>query len=461
MKKIIILSLFLAGVSSLFAKDVSIRVVNENDFPLSIMCGTISNKDNSYSDDEIVQKRKELSIISAGRPLAPNKKTQFNKNDLSGGSILIVFGMCQGGGRTNIFRYRVKDLDKELDLTFEKVPNTKVNNSYINIAEGLKSSEDLGSYYLNAKNQIAGAFIFFNITAEKMGEVFVAAPPSNLEVEIGEKQENTESDFLLKSAVPPFINIRGKLVKSVPPNDSMAYLEVVIPGIDKSVEIFGDNMFKFLTWKITGSMRINAKYKGKSFLTLFNSTTVPDRKSIMDKFIKDLSEKGSSDYLLCFITSVHHTDSMSIIDEGIRKIEEYEQILENDLMSAKGNYRFDDNNKTVFQASNLINDVKAIDITPLLYYSSIIQGRFSNTVASATNCADVYKLLGNFIELPALDDKALSITSPTYTLTKIKELINYPNVLPSIEAKLLVQIPGSIPISAAQAAQVKLDTKKK
>ena len=257
------------------------------------------------------------------------------------------------------------------------------------------------------------------------------------------------------------MNAKGKIVKSVPPNDSMAYNEVVIPGLDKSAEIFGDNMYKFLTWNIKGSGRINVKNKDKGYLPLFTSSSATDRKIIMDKFIKDLSEKGSSDYLLCYITSVHRTDSMSITDEGIRKIEEYEQILENDLMSTKGNFRFDDNNNTVFKASNLINDVKAIDITPLLYYSSIVQGRFINTVASATNCADVYKLLGNFIELPALDDKALSVSSPAYTLAKIKELVSDPKILSSIEAKLLIQIPGSISINAIQAAQAKLDAKPK
>ena len=127
MKKIIILSLILMVAASLNAKDISIRIVNQNDVPLTIMFGTISSKDNSYSDDEIVQLRSVLKIAAIGKPLAANKKTGISKTDLSGSSIIIVFGMYQGGGRTNIFRYRVKDIEAELDLTFEKVKTIKSN----------------------------------------------------------------------------------------------------------------------------------------------------------------------------------------------------------------------------------------------------------------------------------------------------------------------------------------------
>ena len=461
MKKIIILSLFLGGVTSLFAKDISIRVVNENDVPLTIMCGTISSKDNSYSDDEIFQKMKDLKIASIGKPLAPNKKTQFNKTDLSGSSILIIVGMYKGGGRTNIFRYRVKDIEKELDITFENVKTNKSNSSYIKIAEGLKNTEDIGSYVLNTNNQITGSFIFFNISAEKLGEVYLANPSPKVEVDMGKKASNTVDDLLLKTAVEPFMNVNGKLVRAVPQNDSDAYNEVIIPGFEKSAEIFGDNNYKFLTWKISGSSRINVKNKVKSFLPLYSTCGETERKSIMDKFIRDISENGSSDYHLFFITSVHQTDSLQIIDDGMKKIEAYEQIIENDLITPSGNFRLDGSTKNVYHLTNTINDVKAIDITPLFYYISIVQGKFTNNLSSASNCVDVYKALGSFIELPVLDDNTLSISSPANTISKIKEVVSDPKILTSIEAKLLVQTPGSISLNAVKATQVKLDTKKK
>jgi len=289
----------------------------------------------------------------------------------------------------------------------------------------------------------------------------MADPPSDVEVEIGEKANNTVNDLLLKSAVPPFMNVKGKLVRAIPPNDSLVYSEIIIPGIEKSTEIFGDNMNKFLTWNVSGSGRINVKFKEKSFLPLYSTCSITERKFIMDKFMKDINESGSSDYHLFFITSVHRTDSMAIVDEGMKKLEEYEQIVENDLMTPNGNFHLDGNEKTAFLATHLINDVKAIDITPLLCYISIVQGKFSITLSSAQICIDVYKLIGSFIELPELDDKILSISSPANTISKVKEVISDPKILASIEAKLLIQTPLPISINAVKAAQLKLDSKKK
>jgi hypothetical protein len=459
MKKIIILSLFLAVTASINAKDISIRIVNENDVPLTIMFGTISSKDNSYSDDEIVQLRSVLKIASLGKPLAPKKKTSFSKTDLPGGNIIIVYGSYQGGGRTNIFRYKVKDIEAELELTFEKIKTIKANNSYNIIAEGLKKSEDLGSFIQSSKNQIVGSFIFYNISADKLGEVYLADPPSHVEVEMTKKVNNLVYDIIFKTATAALMNNKGEIVRAVPPNATEAYNEVTIPGTEKSSEIFGDKDLKFLTWKCTGSMRTNVKYKDNSYMPLYGSCNVDERKYIVDKFMKDITDNGSSDYHLYFITSVHQTDNLEIIDNGMKKIEEFEQVVENDILTSTGNFRLNASDKSVFMASDIINDVKAIDITPLLYYRFILDVPHSNTLSSASNCVEIYKQLGSFVELPALEESIISITSPANTIAKIKEIMSNPKVLENIEAKLHSITPFSISLTAVKAAMAKMNKK--
>jgi len=459
MKKLLIISLFLTGITSLSAKDISVRIVNEFEVPITIMFGSISSKDNVYTDDEIVQKRVALNITAIGRAIAPNKKTQFNKTDLSGSSIAIIFGMCQGGGRTVVYRYRVKDLGEALDLTFENVKIIKSNNSYIKIAEGLKKTDNLGSYFLNTKDVIPGHFVFYNISAETQTEVYVADRIENVEIKTGEKVNNSVSDLLLKSSLPPFINTKGVIVKAVPPNDSVAYSELVIPGIDKSIDIFADNPNKYLTWNIKGSGNIAVNYKNNDYFHLYSTSNVNDRTVIMTRFMKDINETGTSPFHLFFITYAHRTDSMMLIDNGMRKLEDYELIEENDLITPNGNYRTDGRKKNVIVATNVINDVKGIDITPLLCYRAIVQDKFSPTIQSAQNCIEVYKYIDGFVELPDLDDKTLSVGSPAYTIAKIKEVMSAPQILNSIETKILSLAPTSLSIPAMKIAQQKINVK--
>jgi hypothetical protein len=460
MKKIIILSLFTMVVSWLYAKDISVRIINNNDVSLTVLYGIITNKDNAFSDDELVQKRTELKIASIGKALAPNKKTSFSKTDISGSSIVIVFGMYQGGGRTNIFRYRVKDIEGELEIIFEKVKTIKANSSLIKIAQGLKTTEDLGHFYSTTSNvQMAGCFIYYDISSDKVVDVYVAKPPEKIDLEISKKTDNKAYDLLLKTAIPPFMNVKGDIVSNIPANATETYTEVFIPGTDKQAELFGDNPVKFLTWSCTGSMTTTVKYKDNSYMPLYGSCNETDRNNIIQKFLKDLSSTGSSEYHLYFITSVHQTDILEILDNGMKKLEDYEQIIDNDLLTPNGNFRLDGNEKSVYKAINLINDVKAIDITPLLYYRSILQGRYSNTLESASNCVDVYKELSSFVELPTLDENTMSITSPAQTIAKIKEALSDPKILESIESKLHSITPFSISLTAVKLAQDKLGKK--
>jgi hypothetical protein len=457
MKKNVIITLFLMVTASLLnAKDISVRIVNENDVALTVMFGSISSKDNSYSDDELVQLKSVLKIASMGKPLAPKKKTAFNKTDLSGSNIIIVYGAYQGGGRTNIFRYKVKDIETELDLTFEKVKTIKLNNSYNLIAENLKNTEDLGSFIQSNKKQLVGSFIFYNISADKLGEVYLTDPSSRVEVDLTKKVNNIAFDLISKTATAALMNNKGDIVRVVPANSTDAYNEVAIPGMDKSAEIFGDNGIKFLTWKCTGSMRTSVKYKDNSYTPLYGSCNVDERKYIVDKFTKDITNNGSSDYHLYFITSVHQTDNLEIIDNGMKKIEEFEQVIENDLLTANGNFRLDGNDKSVLKANDIINDVKAIDITPLLYYRFILDVQHSNTLTVASNCIDIYKELSSFVELPALGESILSITSPANTIAKIKEVMSDPKILESIETKLHSITPFSISLIAVKSAQDKM-----
>jgi hypothetical protein len=446
-------------MSALYAKDISFKIQNDCDFPITVFYGAISSSDNVWNDDEIVQKRVELKIMSVGRALAPSKKTQFNKSDLSGNSIVVLFGLINGGGRTAVYRYRVKDLGEVLDIAFEKIKVYKSNSSYINIAEGLKKTNNLGSYFLNTKNVIPGHFVFYNISAETQTEVFIADRIEEVEIKTSEKQNNTVSDLVVKTTVQPFMHPKGTLVRAVPPNDSVAYTEVTIPGLEKSAEIFADGTNKFLTWKVVGSGSVYVNYKDNNYFKLYSTSNVNDRAVIMNRFMKDVNETGSSPFHLYFITYVHRSDSLLLIDNGMRKLQDYELFEENDLITPNGNYRLDGNDKNIVAAANVINEVRGIDITPLLCYRTIVQDEFPATLTGAQNCIEIYKYLGGFIELPDLDDKTLSITNPTYTISRIKEVLSNPQILTSIETKIINLASTTLSISAMKIAQLKLNAR--
>jgi hypothetical protein len=247
------------------------------------------------------------------------------------------------------------------------------------------------------------------------------------------------------------------LARAVPANDTLVYTEVYIPGIEKATELLAANPNKFLTWKVVGSQKVYINYKDNSYFKLYSTSNPEHRTIIMNRFMKDINVDGSSPFHLFFITEVHRCVSMLLIDNDIRKLADYELIEENDLITPSGNFRLEGTNKPVFVATNVVNEVKGIDITPLLCYRAIVQDEFSNTLASAQNCVEVYKYLGGIVELPDLDEKTMSVVSPAYTISKIKEVISAPTILSNIEARILSLAPSALSIPAMKLAQLKFD----
>jgi len=447
-------------VSISVSKDITVIVTNNNELSVTVFVGVISSNDNSNSDEELVQNRVALNIKSVGKALKPNKKATIIKNDLSGKQIIVAFGLIPGGGRTEVFRYRVKDIDEKLNVTLEQVKVIKVNNSYINIAESLKKTGNLGSLFPVGNTRVTGVFVFYNVKSEQFNDMLVAEPASGLEFIKTKPENNLVSDFLLKSATMPYMDAKGNMIRTLAAQPQVNVKEITLPGYEKVASIFGDKEFKYLTWKIVNNFSITAKSKLTGYLNLFNSCNETDKKAIISKFTTETIKKDSAEFHLYYIVSTQYTDTIEITESEISEVNETDILTENDLIAPKNTYRFTGTENVVYKNVQVISKVNAIDITFLLYYLFAKEGKFGNTEDAAVGCLDIYKLLGLFIELPALDEKALTITSPAYTISKFKEAIANQNILSAIEAKFTPDLEGDLPINVLQGAKTKIDLKK-
>lgn len=112
--------------------------------------------------------------------------------------------------------------------------------------------------------------------------------------------------------------------------------------------------------------------------------------------------------------------------------------------------------KTVYLKINVIGDIRAIDMTPILLYLYAKDCKSDNTYLSASNFMDVYNSLDGLVDLPDLDADALSMNNPAYTVSKIREVICAPQILSSIESKFTVSSSGLIPINSVKVALTRI-----
>lgn len=435
MKYLIVLMLLLLSATLTYSKDITIKIVNPNQIALTPYVGMIALKDNSKSDDEIIDGRQALQIKNAGRALAAGKKTQVAKYDVPGNQILIVFGIYSGGGRTEVYRFKIRDIKKDVTVSFKEYTIYKPEPNYLYIAKMLDSIHNLGAYYQASSSKIAGNFVFFDVSDETYQNVFLSEPKNPLTFAKTKAVTTTVGDLLYKNASYPVSDLSGKILLKPTEQSSGTFKELIIPGMEKKTEIFGAADFKFLNWKISNSSDISVKLNGETYLDLFNSCDQVEKNKILNKFKTTVNPNDSTEFHLFFISSVHHTDTIRITFNETRAIEPNEVLEDYDVTTPKGNFRFTGDEKTIYSITNVISNVIATDVTPLLYYLYIRDNKFPPTAESAINCLEAYKKIDGFFDLPDLDDKAMEMTVPAYTINKVKEIVVTANVLSAIENK--------------------------
>lgn len=460
MKKLAVLFLAICSITALQAKDVSFQVVNNHDVAIKLFIGAISSKDNTYTDEELVQNRETMGIEATGRSIGGNKKTQISKNDLANNQLLVIFGLFEIGGRTELFRYRVKDIEGKFTVTFEGVKTYKPSLSYTNIVKQLMTTKDHGKCFSAGKTIMTGRFLSYNISSENYDGMYILSPVQGTEVTKTMSEDNEVSDLLLKESTLPFYGTNGKLSDKVPTETDAFYSEVSVAGYDKVLTLFGEKTYKFLTWQVFGSFNMEAKPKDSSFLNLYKSIKESERKYVLSQVLGGIGQEKIS-YHLFYIISTHRIDSLVIINKDYDKLTETDQIAENDLVTPKGIFRLNGDESVIFTGTNLVKNVMAVDLTPLLYYTLITETKFSKTVSSAEQCMNLYKELSNFMELPALDGTATEVSDPLYTINQVKQYINDPKVLTTIESRLNKDAYVPIPEDAVPKMKLRMENPNK
>ncbi len=442
MKSIFTLLILFVVFNSL-AKDITIKVKNGNRASLVLYAGTISPKDNIYNDNETVFMREQLQIKKTGRPIRPLKKGQTTLRDLSNGDILIVFGLYEGGGRTEVWRYRVKDIERVLSLTIEKIHLYRPAKYYIHIVRDLIKTGNAGAAVEVGNESLSGVFVYYNVTKAEPDTVFVLNPKTEVAVTEGEKSDNSFEGFVRFDAGLPYM-CDSQLYKVFPEDQIIPCQLVEFAGYKELSKTFQSG-FKFLSWNINGSQHIEMNSSDIDFMSVLNSTDPVMRKQILSHYARDIHRYSNSKYHLFMISSMQKTDLYSIVDHKFRSIQDTTYLLDGDLLTGKGNKRLNGTTDTIFRKTNFIGHIQAIDITPLLYYLVARYEPFMPEPFDAGNCLQLYEVLGTVIELPACNEDALSLTDPKYTIEQVKKQLNDPEVEKKLNEVLKESITGPIP----------------
>jgi len=460
MKKLIVLLIGIIVFSSLYAKDISLKFENKLNMEVTVYTGLITSKDNHYSDEELIQYKSDFGFTTLSRPIKAKKKGQSMVKEAKGSQILVVFGLYTGGGRTEVFRYKVRDIKAPLTIIFQSVPVYEPSMTYYNVAKGLLSTGDAGQSISVGNVQVTGNFVFYDIVTENLNDLYVMRPNEKIPYEREGGEDNEVGDFLYKDAKPVYVNAKGKIsltITETPETPDDVFNEVVIPAIEKMPSIFGSTEYKFLTWNIINSGKVVNKPIEKSFTKLINACREFDKRAVFERYTRDILMNGKSDFHLYLITSAQRIDSLFITESEIEPLQETDLIKEEDLITPKGNYRFTGKEKTVYQQAFAIKDLNAIDLTPLLQYKVLTEGQFGKSESAAVNLLELYSELGNYIELPALSEDVMSISKPAYTITTIQQTLVSSGLLEKIEAKLNQDQALPIPITISIALKTKLE----
>ena len=455
MKKIAFLLICLLAILGSEAKDVSISLVNENNLPLTIWMGSIPSKDNIYSDDEIVQLSEQLNITAYKRKMGEGRKLQVSKKGLPNNHVLIIYGKFDGGSRTAVQRFYVKELGAKLTTTFEEIKIYRPNKSYFNIVKDLESSGDAVEGFAVKNANLVGMFFLYDVQSDTYSDVFVFDPSIKLPIEELEQNSNEVSDFISKNATAPFHNLSGKLVRKIPEETDEVFTEVVFPGYTQREQFFGDKDFKFLTWSITNSQEVQTKLDKQQFLPLYNSCSLADKNDVTRKFMRQVNKDVEANYHLFYITGIRKSDKVEVFSSEFDALNDYDELLDNDIKTKTGAFRLNENTEVVFSQENMVSYIKGHDITPLLYFMIGKNGRFDETEFDAENLVGIYRELGNYIQLPELDGEIEALYEPDLTISTIKKNLQDPKILESIENRLKEDLPVSIPAKAIIAADKK------
>jgi hypothetical protein len=458
MKRILLLAVFAFIISSVSAKkDINLRIENRVDVDVTLYTGLITSKQNYYSDEDIVQYRSDLNFTASTRPIRAKKKGQAKVKEASNSQILIVFGLYAGGGRTEVFRYKVRDIKEALSVVFPEVPVIKPNSSYYNVAKTLFESGDAGAPLPVGNVQVTGIFVFYDVATMNLADLYVMRPLEPVPFDREHGEDNEAGDFLMKSATPAYYNEKGLVFRAIPEDANEAFNEVIVPAIEKMPSIFGASEYKYLTWNIINSGKVVSKPTKSSYMELINSCRSLDQKMVNERYFRDILSNGKSSFHLYFITSAYRCDSLYILDSEMEPLSETDLLREDDLITPTGNMRFTGKDKTVYQQTFVIKDLIAIDLTPLMQYKTLMEGQFGKSTYAAANIIELYNDLGNYLELPALEDDVLSLRNPDLTIRKVKANVSDPEILRKIEAKLKTDPQGPIPTTISSGLRSKLE----
>lgn len=436
------------------ARQITLKITNENEIDMKFWYGFIDRDLNYYGDGELVSQRTQLGFVEYNKSLRAGRKASINQFDLKGGKIMVLFGIFEGGGHSEVKRFSTNDLkDDKLEVIFSEIDVNKLSKSYIKVVREMQKIGNVGEYLDLEDIPFMGCFFSINNYIDDADKgVKILIPSTNSEINKKTLFSDTLTGFFSSNAKIPLIDMNGVLYPTAPEGqDDLDLKEVVFPASPKLPELFGDQKFKFIRWIIFNSGLVSSEVKNNDYVSHFMSASLSDKKKVLDPFYNDFITNEFTNFKLYFIVSSYHTDSVYVEEVKIKKIEDSQELKDHDVVAPDGNYKLSQDYKNICSFYNVVKDIKAIDASGLMYYAVAKDYSFPNTLDGAETILSIYDYLKNNIGFPELDDKANSLTNPDYTISYVKNILGMEENIKKINNYFLDHDYADLDVNTIQA----------
>lgn len=344
MKKILFISFLLLTTIVLQAKDITIQVKNKNSLTIDVYVGVLTSQQNNLNDEDLVNRRNELGIANLGESVQANKEISLTKKDVKKERFIVIFGQFNGGGRTEIKRYKSNDIwsNPNISIIYEPINTITPNNSFVNIIDGLKHVNNTGAYIALENIELLGTFLLY-------------------------RDKTDTTDALIFPIIPKIkatyerLNTKSTSVEDILSSEANATINIEFPMSNQVKGVFGASKIMSLEWVVVNSGPVIYKPENGSYYDLFLSCSEKDKKIAFEEF-SNYPDKTK----LLFIRNAHLTDTVRLETYSLSKIEIGIQVQSGDIADVSGNYKRSKSSSLKSKEVRIIKDVFGLDVSVIL-----------------------------------------------------------------------------------------------
>lgn len=428
MKKIITIVAFLIGSSILFqvhAKVISIRVANKNNHKVELWYG-ITDIDNNYlSDEELVAQREDIGLQAYRKPLKAKRKGMINNFELKGKGLLVIFGLHEGGGRTDVYRYYSNKIKGDrVEVTFEEIPAIRLSRNYFKFARTLQKHNFLGVYAEIGRSEFVGHYYISNMRADRNTEYSILHTDYKVVVEESEKWSDTISGYFWKDATLPFIDKNGKLYPKAP--EDISTHEVDFLWASSLPSFFKGEETRYFKMTLSDGHSISVHPEEYKYVDMFQHVEKDIYRRIVKGFYNEMVEEGYSNYQLFYVRKAYIVDQAILETSELIDVDETDKLTKYDLMGFNGNKRLSGDLVFVDSLIHVATAFEMVDATVLLYYSVAKDVEIYNAEDECETLLNMYDFIGQIIALPELSEDIRDMIDPLATVQQIQKTLADP-----------------------------------